>query len=183
MSYTPLQIPETKPATEFIDGCLVQKMSPLGLHARVQAAVAIALGTWSDERGRGRVGPEWDYDLTPPGGSTNRLVPDVAYLSYDRVAYENEAAAQVPTVAPNVAVEILSQGQNLANSQRRIDIFLACGAELVILIDPRAEEAWLVDANGTAHLTRDDTIVHSALPDFSLPLRRCLELVPPGGRR
>jgi Uma2 family endonuclease len=181
MPNTPLPIPETKPATELIDGALVRKMSPYGLHGRVQRVVASALGDWSDARGRGRVATEWDFDLTPPGERTNRLVPDVAFLSYARVAYEDEGDAQVPVIAPDVAVEILSQGQTFENSQRRIAIFLACGAKLVVLIDPRAEIAWLFDDACVRVLHRDDAIEHPALPDFSLPLRRCFEEVPPGG--
>jgi Uma2 family endonuclease len=183
MANSALRIPQTKPATEFIDGRLVPKMSPYGLHARVQLVVASALGAWADEGGRGRVGTEWDYDLTPPGERTNRLVPDIAYLSYERVAYENEAAAQVPSVAPNVVVEILSEGQTLATSQRRVEIFLACTAELVVLIDPRAREAWLIDAASTQHLTENDVIAHAAIPAFSLSLRRCCELPQPKSHR
>jgi Uma2 family endonuclease len=86
----PLLIPQTKPAMEFIDGMFVRKMSPFGLHARVQLIVAARMQAWADERGRGRVGTEWDFDLTPPGESTNRLVPDAAYLSYARVGFEDE---------------------------------------------------------------------------------------------
>jgi Uma2 family endonuclease len=183
MATSPLPIPETKPATEFIDGRLVQKMSPYELHGRVQRILAAALGAWADERGRGRVSTEWDYDLTLPGGRTNRLVPDVAYLSYERVAYEDKEGAQVPTVAPNVAVEILSEGQTFENSQRRIELFLTCGAELVILVNPRAQDAWLVDREVTRRLARHETVAHRALPEFSLLLRRCFEEVPPGGWR
>jgi Uma2 family endonuclease len=177
----PLSVPETKPAMELIDGRLVQKMSPYERHAYAQGVVVSTLLQWADAKGRGRVGTEWDYDLTPPGGTTNRLVPDVAYLSYDRLAYDDEEAAQVPTIGPDVAVEILSQGQTLENSQRRIEIFRACGTALVILIDPNKEIGWLVDAGGTRSLTRDDTVEHPALPEFSLPLKRCFERVPPGG--
>ncbi|HTA40028.1 MAG TPA: Uma2 family endonuclease [Candidatus Acidoferrales bacterium] len=183
MPGTPLLIPETKPAMEFIDGQLVQKMSPFGLHARVQRIVASALGDWADELGRGRVGTEWDFDLTPPGERKNRLVPDVAFLSYDRLSYDDEAAAQVPKIGPDVAVEILSQGQTLENSHRRLQILFACGTRLVVVIDPRAELAWLVDANGTRLLGRNDAIEHPSMPGFVLPLRRCFERVPPGGRR
>jgi Uma2 family endonuclease len=181
MPAKPLEIPETKPATEFIDGQLVQKMSPFGLHARVQLAVAAALRSWADERGRGRVGTEWDFDLTPPGSRTNRLVPDAAYLSYDRVGYDEEEAAQVPVVAPNVAVEILSKGQTLENSAHRIEIYLGCGTELVVLVDPREEEAWLIDAAAVHYLDGHAAIEHAALPEFSLPLRSCFDMVPPGG--
>jgi Uma2 family endonuclease len=111
------------------------------------------------------------------------LVPDVAFLSYDRVSYEDDEAAQVPVVAPDVAIEILSPGQTLESAQRRIAIFLACGSKVVVLIDPRAELAWLVDASGTRLLGRNDSIEHPSMPDFSLPMRRCFEKVPPGGRR
>jgi Uma2 family endonuclease len=183
MPTLPLPVPETKPATEFIDGRLVQKMSPFGLHARVQRVVAAALGDWADERGRGRVGTEWDFDLTPAGGRANRLVPDVAFLSYESVPYEDDASAQIPIVAPDVAIEILSQGQTLENSKRRIEIFLACGSKLIVLIDPREENAWLVDAAGARELPRDGAIEHPAMPDFRLSLARCFEKIPPGGRR
>ena len=179
MALSHLPIPETKPATEFIDGRMVQKMTPYGLHARVQLTVGSALLEWSEDRGRGRVGSEWDYDLTPPGERTHRLVPDVAYLSYERVAFDDEAAAQVPKVAPNVIVEILSEGQNLANSQRRLQIFFACGTELAILIDPRAEVAWLCEPGRTRTIAADEIIAHEALPDFALPLRKCFERTPP----
>jgi Uma2 family endonuclease len=176
-------IPETKPATEFLDGRFVQKMSPFGLHARVQLAVASALQSWADELGRGRVGTEWDFDLTPSGERTHRLVPDAAFLSYGRVGFEDELAAQVPEVAPDVAVEILSRGQTLENSRRRVEIYISAGADLVVLIDPRAEEAWLIDSGAVRHLDRDAAIEHAALPGFSLPLRKCFDLVPPGGAK
>lgn len=183
MPHSTLAIPETKPATELIDGHQAQKMSPYGLHSRVQGAVVTALRQWADARGRGRVGPEWDYDLTPPGDRTHRLVPDVAYLSYDRISYDDEEAAQIPKVAPNAAIEILSEGQTLESSQRRIAIFLRSGADVVILIEPRSQEAWIVDSHATRHLRRDDVIEHPAMPEFLLPLSRCFERVPPGGRR
>jgi hypothetical protein len=43
--------------------------------------------------------------------------------------------------------------------------------------------AALIDAAGTKYIARGDVIEHRALPEFSLPLARCFEKVPPGGRR
>jgi hypothetical protein len=54
---------------------------------------------------------------------------------------------------------------------------------LIVPIDPRAEDAWLVDASACRRLTRDDVIEHAALPEFNLPLKRCFDRVPPGGLR
>ena len=179
MPALPLPIPETKPATEFIDGRMVQKMSPYGLHGRVQLKIGAALQQWAEARGRGRVGTEWDFDLTPYGEQTNRLVPDVAFLSYERVSYDDEPSAQVPRIAPDVAVDILSEGQTLENSRRRLKILFATGAQLAILIDPRKERAWLIDPQSTRMLGPDDYIEHAALPEFRMPLRACFQRTPP----
>ena len=179
MPTLPLPIPETKPATEFIDGRMVQKMSPYGLHGRVQLKIGAALQQWAETGGRGRVGTDWDFDLTPAGQQTNRLVPDVAFLSYDRVSYDDEMGAQVPIVAPEVAVEILSEGQTLQNSARRLEIFFATGTQLVILIDPRKEVAWLVDPQATRQLAGADYVEHPAMPNFRMPLRACFERARP----
>ncbi|HEY0798168.1 MAG TPA: hypothetical protein VGD50_03405 [Candidatus Baltobacteraceae bacterium] len=87
----PQPSPETKPATEFIGGRLIQKMSPRGLHARVQASRATAFTNWANEYGNGRVGTEWDFYVTVVGSHVNPLVADIAYLSYDCVASQSES--------------------------------------------------------------------------------------------
>jgi Uma2 family endonuclease len=166
----PHPYPETKPATEFIGGRLVQKMSPRGLHAQVQGAVCSLLRAWAFEFGGGRVGTEWDFDLAPPGESVNRLVPDVAYLSYERVARDDDAAADIPTVAPNVAVEVLSPGQRMEHLAEKVRIYLATGCELVVVIDPRAEYAVLHDESGVTRIEAHETLEHPALAGFTLPL-------------
>jgi Uma2 family endonuclease len=73
MPEKPLLVPETKPATEFLDGRFVQKMSPFGLHGRAQLAVAGALRAWAG--GRGRKGARHisfdlraSFELVPPRG-------------------------------------------------------------------------------------------------------------------
>jgi Uma2 family endonuclease len=168
----PEPFPETKPATEFIDGQLVQKMSPRGLHARVQAALARMLIDWAETRRAGRVGTEWDFDLTPPGGSVHRLVPDVAFLSYARVPYDDDDAAEIPTVAPELVIEVLSPGQSMADLARKIDIYRTAGVELIVVVDPRAQRAVLHGATGHATIRGGGTIEHPALPGLRLPLER-----------
>jgi Uma2 family endonuclease len=166
----PDPFPETKPATEFIGGRLVQKMSPNGLHARVQAAVARALSGWAETHAPGRVGTEWDIDLTPPEEGPNRLVPDVAYISYERISYDDDDAAEIPTVAPNVVVEVLSPGQTMAQLAEKLRIYLAARVELAIFVDPRRQYAVLHDATGSITVTAGGTLAHAALPAFSIPL-------------
>jgi Uma2 family endonuclease len=171
--------PQTKPATEFIGGKLVQKMSPRGLHAGVQIAIGASLWTWARERACGRVGTEWDYDITPPGEQTNRLVPDVAYLSFERLSYEDEEAAQIPKLAPNVAIEVLSPGQTMDDLAEKARIFLAAGCELVVVIDPREQYAALYDAAGVQRIERDEYLTHAALPGFDAVLASFFETPKP----
>jgi Uma2 family endonuclease len=176
----PEPFPQTEPATEFIHGRLVQKMSPRGLHARVQGALFRALDEWADERASGRVGTEWDFDLTPPGEDANRLVPDVAYLSYERVAFDDDEAAEIPTVAPNVGVEVLSPGQTMDDLAEKVRIYLAAGMELVMVVDPRREIAVLHDRASTTLIHSRDLVEHPALPGFSIKLSRIF--AKPGAR-
>lgn len=171
----PRPYPDTKPATEFIGGRLIQKMSPRGLHARVQLRFGSLLQAWADDFGAGRVGTEWDFDISVPGESINRLVPDIAYLSYARVGREDEVAADIPRVAPNVAVEILSPGQTMRHVAEKISVYLRAGCDLVIVIDPREEYALLHDATNVRRIERDETLVHPALPRLEIHLTRVFE--------
>ncbi len=136
---------------------------------------------WADEHAAGRVATEWDFDLTPPGEDTNRLVPDVAYLSYERISFDDDEAAEIPTVAPNVVVEVLSPGQTMDDLAEKLRIYLAAGVELAIYVDPRRELAVLHDRTESKAITRGETIVHPALPGFAIPLARIF--AKPGARR
>lgn len=124
----------------------------------MQAAFARALSESADERRAGRVGTAWDFDLTSADGRVHRLVPDVAFLAYARVSYDDDEAP--------------------ANPARKIEIYLAAGVELALVVDPRAEYAVLHDRTGTVTITRDGTIEHRALPGFRLSLERAFAKAP-----
>src|SRR5579872_839518 len=99
-------LPETKPALEWINGRAVQKVSPQRKHALAQTGFAIALGTWARTTGAGMVGTEWRFQVAPPGEERRPLVPDVAFLSYERSAGLDGEDREVPLVAPDIAVEV-----------------------------------------------------------------------------
>src|ERR1700674_2107802 len=131
-----IEVPETKPATEWVNGRALQKMNPRERHSRAQSAFLVALLTWSREHGAGRVGAEWDFRLAPPGEPRRPLVPDVAYLSYERVGYDDDEGASIPRVAPNVVVEILSPGDARRDVNEKIRVYLASGTDVVFIVDP-----------------------------------------------
>jgi Uma2 family endonuclease len=156
---------ETKPATEWLLGAPVQKVSPKRKHSALQGELDYRLVPWA--RGRGRVGPEWRFWLQPPGEESRYLVPDVAYLSYDRLSRESHDAADEPRIAPDAAFEILSPSDRDVHVAHKIDVYLRSGTLLVAVIDPAQRTVRLIDRDGERILAPGETFRHAALPDFA----------------
>jgi Uma2 family endonuclease len=163
-----ITVPVTKPATEWVNGRALQKVSPQEEHGRAQRRVAAALGAWADETASGRVSTEWEFRITPPHEATRPLVPDVAFLSYDSLSYEQHDAAQIPYMAPDVAVEVLSPNDQRPDVDERIRVYLAAGSELVLLVDPATRTFVAHDAHGVRSLSADQTFTHGMLPGFAI---------------
>lgn len=162
---------QTKPASEWICGRVVQKVSPQERHSRAQSRILAALIAWADATGAGRVGSEWEFRIAPPGEARRTLVPDVAYLSYKRIGYDDDESAQMPAIAPNVAIEIISPNDRRRHIDEKIRVYLSSGTEAVILVDPEEQNAAIHDANGTTKFGIDNTLAHPALPNFEMPVR------------
>jgi Uma2 family endonuclease len=161
-------LPETKPETEWVAGRALQKVSPKRSHSRIQTKLGAALYAWSE--GRGEAGVEWRFRIAPPGGPRRPLVPDLAYVSYERMRGHDLEELEAPPFAPDVAVEIRSPGDRNADIADKVAVYLASGTELVVLVDPKRRTVVLHDLGGVTHLTERDAMVHAALPGFRLDL-------------
>jgi Uma2 family endonuclease len=160
---------EAKPAMEWLLGEPVQKVSPRYAHARMQLLIGNALGAWAI--GRGRVGPEWRFWLAPGGEPRRYLVPDLAYLSYDRLPRERRGEdVEEPRVAPDAVVEIISPTERNLYVQHKLDVYLRSGTRVVILVDPQRRIVTVHDAEQTRTLDAREVLTHPALPEFSLDL-------------
>jgi len=129
-----LGIPEVKPAIEMVRGRWQQKMSPRRRHALLQLRLGAILTQWAGERGE--VGSEWRCYILPPAEKPSSLVPDVAYFSFERMPVECGELREKPTIAPDIAVEILSPDDRRPLLDEKISIYLANGCRLVIVADP-----------------------------------------------
>jgi Uma2 family endonuclease len=163
-----ITLPETKPATEWILGRAVQKVSPQRRHALIQATLASALLSWAMKNGAGMVGTEWEFRVTPAGEITRPLVPDIAFLSFDRLSFEEQQVSEIPYIAPDVAVEIVSPGDGRAFLVEKVRVYLAAGSSLVLVVDPKMQNIAIHDVHGTRVLGVTDTLEHAGLPGFSL---------------
>jgi len=162
-------LPETKPETEWVRGRALRKVSPQRTHSLLQGALTVQLRQWA--QARGEVGPEWRFRIAPPGEIRRPLVPDVAYISNERLRPLSDAEIEMPPVAPDVAVEVLSPGDRRVDVDDKIATYLRAGSLLVMVVDPFERIVEMHDASCEARLGDDALIEHAALPGFTYPVR------------
>jgi len=168
-------LPETKPALEWVNGRVLQKVSPQRRHSLAQMKFASALDAWADAGRSGMVGTEWEFRLQPPGEVRRPLVPDVAYISYARLPFEDEAAADIPRIAPDVVVEVLSPDDRKRDVEEKIRVYLASGTSVIFLADTKKETVTIRDGDAPRTFSRDLIVSHTCLPGFAMPARTLFE--------
>ena len=127
-----LQLPETKPASEYIDGQIIQKQMPQGKHSIIQAELPTAINAVIKPRRTGRAFSE--LRCTFGGRST---VPDVSVFVWDRIPRdENGEIANVFQVSPDWTIEILLPDQSQTKVTKNILHCLKYETQMGWLIDP-----------------------------------------------
>ena len=127
-----LQLPETKPANEYVDGQIIQKPMPQGKHSAIQGEFVPAVNRVLKTQRIARAFPE--LRCTFGGRST---VPDIAVFTWDRIPRDaNGEIANVFPLAPDWTIEILSPDQSQTKVTKNILHCLEYGAQTGWLIDP-----------------------------------------------
>ncbi|MEB3338939.1 MAG: Uma2 family endonuclease, partial [Leptolyngbyaceae bacterium] len=127
-----LKLPETKPASEFIDNRIEPKPMPQGKHSRLQLKFCNAVNAVAEEAQIAMAFPELRCTF---GGRS--LVPDAAVFRWDQIPLD--AAGEIANgfeYPPDWTVEILSLEQKTTKVIRNILHCLKYGAQLGWLIDP-----------------------------------------------
>lgn len=161
-----------------IDGELCVKISPIHSHGSIAGEIARLLGNHVVEHGLGRVTIEVGYH--PSGERHTVLLPDVAFESWARAA--RKPLKTYAPYMPDLAVEVVSPSQTLAESRRKARVYLRHGTDMVWLIDPERNnaESWTTEDDGAATseiVDMDGEFSGSAvLPGFTLPLKRLFSL-------
>lgn len=97
-------------------------------------------------------------------------MPGLAYVANARLAGLPDADYQAPPFSPDIAIEILSPSRVPRHVAHKIEVYLAAGSALVVVVDPRDRTVHLHDPRGVRVLRGDDVIAHDAMPGFSLAL-------------
>jgi len=160
-----LAMPETKPASEFINGKIEQKPMPQGEHSCLQFELCKILNELGKPQKIAMAFPELRCVF---GGRA--LVPDISVFRWQRIPRtDNGRIANRFELHPDWAIEILSPGQN---QTKVIDNLLHCsnhGTELGWLLDSAEESVLVVDNAQRLQIFRGDKVVPS-LPELKLNL-------------
>ncbi|MBW4519443.1 MAG: Uma2 family endonuclease [Scytolyngbya sp. HA4215-MV1] len=160
-----LQLSETEPASEYIDGQIIQKPMPKGKHSRLQLRLCDQINQQAESQKIASAFPELRCNF-----GTRSIVPDVAIFKWERIPFD--AAGEVPDdffLPPDWVIEILSPEQS---SNRVIGNILYCledGCQLGWLIDPSDRSILIFHPNQQPKLLKDDDVL-AVLPDVSLTI-------------
>ncbi len=134
-----LALPETKPASEYIDGKIVQKPVPQGKHSVLQTKLIIFINSLLLES---KIAIALSELRCTFGGRS--IVPDVVVLKNENIPKDDDGeVSNVVITAPDLVIEILSPDQSTIKVIKNILHCLDNGTEVGWLIDP-AEKTILV---------------------------------------
>lgn len=127
-----LKLPETKPASEYIEGEILQKPMPKTKHSRLQGQFLRVINEVVEEPKIAYAFPELRCTF---GGRS--IVPDIAVLLWEQIQFDDsgEPLGDV-LIAPYWALEILSPEQSSNRVTRKIIHCLQHNCQLGWLIDP-----------------------------------------------
>lgn len=135
-----LRLPEEKPALEYEDGRITQKVSPRLPHAALQFEIA---SLFNRALRHDRIARAFTELRTTFSGRSR--VPDVAIYRWDRIPRDasGNLAFDNVMIPPDVAVEIRSPEQTIASQLRRCRDYVDQGVLLSIMVAPERKRLWV----------------------------------------
>jgi Uma2 family endonuclease len=127
-----LELPETKPGSEYIDGKIIQKSMPKTRHSRLQGKLIDRVNRVTEPDQIAYAFPELRCTF---GGRS--IIPDIAVLRWENIEFdENGEPVDDVLRAPDWVIEILSPEQSSNRVTGNILHCLKHGCTLGWLIDP-----------------------------------------------
>jgi len=140
-----LELPETKPASDYINGEISQKPMPQGEHSSVQTDLASAINQISKPKKIARAFTELRCTF---GGSS--IIPDISVFEWGRIPKDERGRiANRFEIAPDWVIEILSPEQSASRVIKKITLALKHGIKLGWFIDPGDECVTIFAPNST----------------------------------
>ncbi|HKP51835.1 MAG TPA: Uma2 family endonuclease [Chloroflexia bacterium] len=151
---------------ELVRGKVRETMPPGWKHGVIAGTVWGLLSHWARQLAGGLVAVKAGFMLKR---NPNTLrAPDVSYVRADRVP-QGDVPEGFGTLAPDLAVEVISPSETADEIQEKVGDFLSAGTPLVWVIYPRRGEVVVYTADGLARTYSGDDVLEQpeVLPGFS----------------
>jgi Uma2 family endonuclease len=172
---------KTRRLYELVDGTLVEKI--LGYR---ESVVASTLGKyvdrWNDDNG--------EIGVVAGEGGTIKLMdklvraPDLSFTYLDRLPNRRVPDVPVPDIAPDLAVEVLSESNTREEMERKLKEYFLSEVQLVWFIDPRKRTVRVYTSpDDMMELGEGDTLDGGrVLPGFSVLVARLFDKLEPSSK-
>ncbi|OKH15120.1 Uma2 family endonuclease [[Limnothrix rosea] IAM M-220] len=155
-----LALPETKPASEYINGNVYQKPMPQGKHSTLQGRLVTEINRIGQPEKLAYAFPELRCTF-----SERSLVPDIAVFEWANIPVDNNGEIQNRfTVAPDWVIEILSPEQSPPRVIEKILFSIQQGSKLGWLIAPDDYSVTVFHSDKLAEFKEQD----ATLPTLSI---------------
>jgi Uma2 family endonuclease len=150
-----LQLPETEPASEFINGKIEQKPMPQGEHSTIQSELISRINQVTKSQ---KIAYAFSELRCTFGGRS--LVPDIAVFQWSRIPLTDKGriANRILTY-PDWSIEILSPEQSQTKVWDKLLFCSESGTQLGWLIDPEEEIVLVVFPEQKVKLFRGENIL------------------------
>ncbi|NEO66551.1 MAG: Uma2 family endonuclease [Moorea sp. SIO4G2] len=150
-----LELPETKPASEYVNGQIQQKPMPQGEHSTLQTRLGTAINYVFLPKNIAHAFPELRCTF---GGRS--IVPDITVFSWNRIPKtEKVRIANKFELYPDWVIEIISPEQSANQVIKKILFCLNQGTKLGWLIDPEDESVMIFKPNQLPEIKSDEEIL------------------------
>jgi Uma2 family endonuclease len=113
-------------------------------------------------------------------------LPNVSFVSWDRAPTKEFPAEPIPGIVPNLAVEVISEGNTRGEIKRKLKEYFLADVQLAWIVDPYKRTVAVYTApNEVTTLTEKDSIDGgSVLPGFTMSIKDLFTRLPKDfGRR
>ncbi len=160
-----LQQPETKPASEYANGAIIQKPMPKGRHSRLQGKLCATINQVSENTKIAYAFPELRCSF-----GERSVIPDVSIFQWEHIPFTSDG--DVPdnfNLPPDWTIEILSPEQRPNQVLDNILYCLENGSRMGWFIDPDDLSILFLRPQQQPLLCRGDRVI-PVLPNLELTL-------------
>ncbi len=157
---------------ELVEGRIVETTPAGFLHGTINSRVGTLLGAYVDANGLGEVvGAETGFWLD----AHTLRAPDCAFVRQEKLASIEEADKYVP-FGPDLAVEVVSPGDNASDIRDKVSQYRAAGTRLIWVIYPSIRKVDVYLPDGTSYEASSTLDGGDVLPGLQLNV---IDLFPP----